>query len=53
MFKLFVYLTLLGSIVAFKRSRRLNENIKRQLETSTIDTSASWEPLRIKFEFIT
>lgn len=43
----------LSFITAFPKSRRLNENTIRKLAESPIDISGTWEPLRIKFEYVT
>lgn len=40
-------------ITAFPKSRKLNENTKRNLEESAIDITGTWEPIRIKFEYVT
>ncbi|CAD8142973.1 unnamed protein product [Paramecium octaurelia] len=43
----------LSLTAAFPKSRRLNENTKRKLAESSVDISGTWEPLRIKFEYVT
>lgn len=46
-------LVCLSLITAYPKSRKLNENTKRKLEESSIDITGTWEPLRIKFEYVT
>ncbi|CAD8076722.1 unnamed protein product [Paramecium sonneborni] len=47
------FLLYLQLVTSLPKSRRLNQNTKRILDETPIDISGSWEPLRIKFEFVT